>query len=146
MLSAFQQRNLWGIAGVVSTLAVPYFIGLADAHIESSQSLCPFKLLTGMPCAGCGITKSLIFFYQGNLAKSLYYHAFGPLVVVALLALFVLLTVQVIINRALLKQVLYHTKLAYTLGAVLAIYHGFRLVYFIQNTSLSEILQQSIWK
>ncbi len=146
MLSTFQQRNLWGIAGVITTLAVPYFIGLADEHIESSQSLCPFKLLTGMPCAGCGITKSLIFLYQGNLLKSLSYHAFGPLVVIALLALLVLLIIQLITNRATLKQLVYHTKLAYSLGAILALYHGIRLVYFIQNTSFNEVLQQSIWK
>ena len=44
-----------------------------NRHIETEQSLCPFKLLTGFPCPGCGITKSMIFLYEGDFLKSIYY-------------------------------------------------------------------------
>lgn len=41
-----------------------------DHHLETDQSLCPFKMLTGFPCPGCGITKSLVYLYEGDLQKA----------------------------------------------------------------------------
>lgn len=146
MLSAFQKRNLMGIVGVICTLAIPFFIGLADEHIESSQSLCPTKLLTGLPCPGCGITKSLIFLYQGNIEKSMHYHAFGPLVVIASIGLLILMSIQLGTNNRLFTSILYNSKIAYGIGFVLILYHSFRLIQYIQITPFSEILQQSAWK
>ena len=68
-------RKLYGIVGALAILAIPYFIMIQSENnnIETAQSLCPFKMLTGFPCPGCGITKSLIFFYEGDFLKSIYY-------------------------------------------------------------------------
>ena len=68
-----QIRKILGIAGALLTLVIPYFIMLQNdnRHIETEQSLCPFKLLTGFPCPGCGITKSLVFLYEGDFFKSI---------------------------------------------------------------------------
>ncbi|MGK4566332.1 DUF2752 domain-containing protein [Flavobacterium sp. 3HN19-14] len=76
-----QKRKIYGIAGAVITLAVPFFLMLFnhDNHLETAQSLCPFKMLTGFPCPGCGITKSMVYFYSGDLSKSLHYHVLGRL-------------------------------------------------------------------
>lgn len=51
--------------------------------------LCWFKALWGLPCPGCGMTRSLIRVSHGEIGEALYYHPFGPLVwglVVALAA------------------------------------------------------------
>lgn len=47
--------------------------------------LCPFRLLTGLPCPGCGLTRSLVCLLHGDLATSVAFHPLGPLVALALI-------------------------------------------------------------
>jgi hypothetical protein len=47
----------------------------------SGPSFCPFKVLTGLPCPGCGLTRSSVTLLHGDLGTSLYFHPLGlPLV------------------------------------------------------------------
>lgn len=39
---------------------------------------CPIRLITGIPCAGCGMTRSVVSLIKLDLAAALYYH---PLIV-----------------------------------------------------------------
>ena len=139
------RRKLYGIIAAVLTIIVPYLIMISDSHVESSRSLCPFKMLTGMPCPGCGITKSIIFLYKGDLIKSLSYHIFGPFVILFCIATITLLTVELLTQKEYLNKLLYKSKMAYVVGFVLGSYHLTRLIFFISHTSLSDILRQSIW-
>ena len=143
-----QVRKILGIAGALLTLAIPYFIMLQNdnRHIETEQSLCPFKLLTGFPCPGCGITKSLIFFYEGDFLKSIYYHLFGPFTFLFCIIAIVVLTAELVTKKEYFQKILYSKKLAYTLGTTLAIYHLTRLIFFISTNNIYDILRQSIWK
>lgn len=103
-------------------------------------------MLTGLPCPGCGITKSLAALYEGNLLTSINYHLFGPLVFVFCLAAIIILSIEILSDRELFQNILFSKKLAYTLGITLATYHFIRLAVFISTTNFSDILQQSIWK
>jgi hypothetical protein len=114
-------------------------------HLESEQSLCPFKLLTGFPCPGCGITKALVFLYEGDIIKSLQYHLFALPVVLFCVGIILLLSLELITNKAYFNSILYSQKLAYGLAITLAGYHIVRLVVFVATTSCHEILRQSIW-
>lgn len=49
--------------------------------------VCPFRLLTGLPCPGCGLTRSLVCLLHGDLASSIAFHPLGPLVALVLLGL-----------------------------------------------------------
>ena len=118
----------------------------SNSHLETAQSLCPFKMLTGFPCPGCGITKSIIFLYEGNISKSLYYHLFGPFVVVFSIVSIIVLTTELITKKEYFQRILFSTKLAYFLGGTLAVYHLTRLIYFVSTNSVDDILRQSIWK
>lgn len=140
--------KIYGIVGALITLAVPYFIMLNSTgkHLENEQSFCPFKMLTGFPCPGCGITKSLINVYQGNIAESFYYHLFGPLTFLFCITVVIVLTTELITKKEYFRSIFYNKKLAYFLGASLAIYHLVRLFYFLQHSSIDSILKQSIWK
>ena len=54
-------------------LIIPVLIYFNDkGNLENEQSFCPFKMVTGFPCPGCGITKSMVFFYDGNIYKMLH--------------------------------------------------------------------------
>ena len=141
------QRKFLAIAAAVLTLLVPYLLHVFDhGNIEEAQSLCPFKMLTGLPCPGCGITKSLIFLYQGDLRKSLHYHLFGLPLVLTCVFFIVLLLTELITKRIYLRSLIYSRPLGYGLAIALATYHLTRLFIFFSNTSLSAILKDSIWQ
>jgi Protein of unknown function (DUF2752) len=140
-------RKIAGIAGAFLTLAVPYFIMLhSNGHIEEAQSLCPFKMLTGFPCPGCGITKSLIFLFEGDFLKSIYYHLFGPFAFLFCIAAIFVLSLELITQKEYFQSILFSKKFAYMLGATLAAYHFTRLIYFISTNSFDDILRESIWR
>ena len=141
-------RKILGIVGALLTLTIPYFIMLHNkgGHIETEQSLCPFKLLTGFPCPGCGITKSLIFLYEGDLAKSFYYHLFGPFTFLFCCIAIVLLSVELITQKSYFQSIIFSEKIAYFLGYSLAVYHFIRLIYFVYTNSIDSILEQSMWQ
>jgi hypothetical protein len=141
-------RKIYGIIGAFITLMVPFFLILfhQDNHLETDQSLCPLKMLTGFPCPGCGITKSLVYFYEGDLQKSLYYHILGPFVVAFCIATIVVLTTELITKKEYFNKLLFNKKLAYGLAIFIASYHFIRIIYFIKNNSMDDILSQSIWR
>ena len=142
------KRKIYGISGAVLTLMIPFFLMFfnGDNHLETDQSLCPFKMVTGFPCPGCGITKSLVYFYQGDLYKSLNYHLLGPFVIAISLAAIIVLSFELITKRDFFNGIMYNKKLAYGLGFFLVVYHIIRLVFFIKNNSIDSILKESIWR
>jgi hypothetical protein len=142
------KRKIYGIIGAFITLMIPFFLMFFNHnnHLETDQSLCPLKMLTGFPCPGCGITKSLVYFYEGDLQKSLYYNIFGPLVIAFCIATIAVLTTELITKKEYFNNLLFNKKLAYGLGIFLAAYHFIRIIYFIRNNSIDDILHQSIWR
>lgn len=51
------------------------------AWLTGGPQLCPFKLILGLPCPGCGMTRSVVTLLHGDPAASLYFHPLGlPLV------------------------------------------------------------------
>ncbi|WP_310558978.1 DUF2752 domain-containing protein [Flavobacterium sp.] len=142
------RRKIYGIIGAVITLMVPFFLLFfnQNTHLETDQSLCPLKMLTGFPCPGCGITKSLVFLYEGDVQKSLYYHILGPFVVAFCIATIVLLSLELLTKKEYLNHLLFNKKFAYSLAIFLACYHFIRIIYFINNNSVNDILKQSIWR
>ncbi|HPJ09639.1 MAG TPA: DUF2752 domain-containing protein [Flavobacterium sp.] len=143
-----RQRKIYGIIGAVLTLLIPFFLML-DNHnheLDSAQSFCPFKMLTGFPCPGCGITKSLVYFYEGDWVKSFGFHLFGPFVIVFCLIAIVVLLAELKTGKTYFNAILFHKKTAYGLAIFLGIYHLIRLVFFIRSNSWDDILHQSIWR
>ncbi|MCZ8091317.1 MAG: DUF2752 domain-containing protein [Flavobacterium sp.] len=118
----------------------------SDNSLEKEQSFCPLKATTGFPCPSCGITKSIVYFYDGNLVKSLSYHLFGPLVVGFCVFIIILFLVEIRTKKVFVQKWFYNKKLAYYLATFLIIYHVIRLVLFIKENSLNDIVHQSIWK
>jgi hypothetical protein len=40
--------------------------------------LCPFRLATGIPCPGCGLTRSFCAMGKGDVSRAFEFHALGP--------------------------------------------------------------------
>jgi hypothetical protein len=70
-----------GIAALVTAAAFPV------GHAESGPVLCPFRRLTGLPCPGCGMTRSWIYLTHGDWHAAFAANPFGPLVALAVVAL-----------------------------------------------------------
>ena len=141
------RRKIYGIIGALITLIVPFFLMLDNHndHLETDQSFCPFKMLTGFPCPGCGITKSLVYFYQGDLYKSISYHILGPFVIAFCIVTVLVLTLELITKKEYFTRLLYNRRLAYGLAIFLGVYHFIKLIFFVKNNSFDDILHQSIW-
>ena len=114
-------------------------------QLKNDQSLCPIKMLTGFPCPSCGITKSIVSFYKGNLIESFAYHILGPITVVFCLLIIGLLSFEILTKKEYFNKYIYSRKLAYGLAIFIGLYHVIRLVYFIQEYSFQQILKESIW-
>lgn len=127
---------------------MPFILWLqnSDNSLEKEQSFCPLKATTGFPCPSCGITKSIVYFYDGNIVKSLSYHLFGPLVVGFCVFIIVLFFVEIRTKKVYFQKWFFNKKLAYFLAIFLIVYHIIRLVIFINENSWDSIVQQSIWK
>ncbi len=102
-------------------------------------------MATGFPCPGCGITKSIVYFYDGDIQKSLNYHLFGPFALVFSFSAIILMSIEIIIDKEFLRSIINNIKIAYFLGIILSIYHIIRVVIFINNNNLDYILKETIW-
>jgi len=144
----FVLNRILGITGAVLTLVIPFVLWLQNSNhsLDNEQSFCPLKATTGFPCPSCGITKSIVYFYDGNLLKSLSFHLFGPLVVGFCIFMIVLFLVEIKTKKTYFRKWFYNRKLAYYLAVFLIGYHIIRLILFVQENSWNDILQQSIWK
>lgn len=144
----FKLYRILGITGALLTLVIPFILLLNNAgnKLDHEQSFCPLKATTGIPCMSCGITKSMVYFYDGNLVKSLGYHLFGPLLVGFCIFMIVLFLVEIKTKKVYFRKSFLNRKLAYILAIFLIGYYIIRLFFFVQEHSWNEIVQQCIWK
>lgn len=53
--------------------------------VAAGPVLCPFRRLTGLPCPGCGLTRSWSYLAHGRMLESLSKHPFGPMLLAAVI-------------------------------------------------------------
>lgn len=139
-------KKIIGISGALLALLIPAIILLLNPHLEGDQSLCPFKMLTGFPCPGCGLTKSMVFFYEGDWNKSLSYHIFGPAFIFFCVLAIVTLSTELVTKKEYFKKLLFNIRVAYVAGLMLGSYHLVRLFYFVMEHNVNDILKESVWR
>jgi hypothetical protein len=76
--------ELVAVAGVA---ALGASLLLSPDHIEDGPVICPFRRLTGLPCPGCGLTRSWVYLTHGWWRESFLAHPFGPLFAAVMVAL-----------------------------------------------------------
>jgi hypothetical protein len=82
-----------GLAGLVVAAALP------ASHIADGPVLCPFRRLTGLPCPGCGLTRSWVYLVHGDVHAAVWANPFGLISVAAALALAVMSVVARVRRR-----------------------------------------------
>ena len=51
---------------------------------DDGPTFCPFALITGVACPGCGMSRALAWLVRGEVETSLRYHPLAPLVAAGL--------------------------------------------------------------
>ncbi len=103
-------------------------------------------MLTGFPCPGCGITKSLVYLYEGDLLKSITFHLFGPVVVFFSVYFLIKLSLELYYKKPFFSNTFNKKKWTYVFVTLLIVYHSIRIILFIKNNSWDSILKESIWQ
>jgi hypothetical protein len=68
------QRVLYGCLTAAVTAAT---LTTAES-VEDLPSVCAFRRVTGLPCPGCGLTRSWVLTAHGRLRHASNRHPFGP--------------------------------------------------------------------
>lgn len=66
-------------AAAVGAMALTAAVAIPRSIATSGPVLCPFRLVTGLPCPGCGLTRSWVAVGHGDVHDAFAYNAFGPL-------------------------------------------------------------------
>jgi hypothetical protein len=64
------------------TLAAPLGLVLfllAGSTVDDGPTICPFALMTGTACPGCGMTRAASHLIRGDLSSAISYHPLVPL-------------------------------------------------------------------
>ena len=114
-------------------VSVLYTASQADAD-GRYFTLCGFKILTGLPCPGCGLTHSFCAIGKGDLGEAFYFNAIGPplyliAIVVWLRFLFVLVGVKGPV--AAFDRAVNHIKLVRAFAIALGLFGLGRIVYLV---------------
>lgn len=84
----------FGARGVGLVLAAVLVLSLVlePAWVGRQPTVCAVRSVTGVPCPGCGLTRSFVTTAHGDVAGAFAFHPFGPvLFALSLLALLALL-------------------------------------------------------
>lgn len=78
-----------------------YFYVFISAWLDPMQekTLCIYKNITGYPCPGCGMTRSTISLFKGNIIESFFYNPLAIVVNIMLIVAFVWMIVDLAQNK-----------------------------------------------
>lgn len=84
-----------------AALALGAAVLASPEHVADGPVLCPLRRLTGLPCPGCGLTRSWVHATHGWWRESFAAHPFGVVALAAAVALVVSVAVALVRGRAL---------------------------------------------
>lgn len=81
VLSKQERLSRWGFLG----LTTAPLVGAALFNHSGTPPflICPFRAITGIPCPGCGLTRSFMAIARGDFENALRMHLFGPVLFLA---------------------------------------------------------------
>lgn len=114
--------------------------------VTSGPVVCPLRFLVGLPCPGCGLTRSFCALTQGDVYSALHYHLLGPGLFLAVAVGSPLLLYQAWKRRRMrwLERLLYSRSAGYAIAGTLGLYHAVRLVMEASNGELWQGMHGSL--
>ncbi|GDX53208.1 hypothetical protein LBMAG27_22550 [Bacteroidota bacterium] len=76
MLFKIQHKLFTKYLLTISLIVGGYFVLIVYDNylIHSHKTLCMFKLITGIPCPGCGMGRATLELFNGNISQSFQYN------------------------------------------------------------------------
>ncbi|MCX5684439.1 MAG: DUF2752 domain-containing protein, partial [Planctomycetota bacterium] len=99
-------------------------------YVHDGPVLCPLRLVTGIPCPACGLTRSFCALASGRPADAFAEHLLGPLAFFFAGVLGVAWSYEVAAGRRVewLQRLAYSKRVAWTLGGGILAYYVVRMV------------------
>lgn len=80
--------------------SLPITLSVFYAYTDhNSPFSCPILAFTGVPCPGCGLTRSFLSLVKLEIKNSFSYHLFGPILFVFLLVIIIYLLTEILSKR-----------------------------------------------
>ena len=134
-----RHKQIFKIAVSALILLLSFF------HLDSDDvTMCPFKLATGLPCPGCGLSHSIISISHGDFTEAIHYHLLGPIVYLFLLLVLLKALMELILKRDIIlfsKKTNY--ALYYSFAFLLCCYQAFRIIDLIYSDQVPLLFQKS---
>jgi hypothetical protein len=89
------------VLAIVAAGALCLAVGLSPAAATGGPVVCPFRLATGLPCPGCGMTRAWVFLAHGRVSDALAANPFVLVTVPAAVALLIAVCAAVVRRRPL---------------------------------------------
>ncbi len=128
ILNSRDRKLRWLILGFTASFS--FFISVSKSKFGHRIWPCPFFYCTGIPCPGCGITRSFIALVQGDFNASFQYHAFGIIfMAIAVITVFQIIR-ELLLNKKLSNQLIrgiIHPSNQLILGIIFLSYYFLRL-------------------
>jgi hypothetical protein len=108
-------------------------------YASTGPVMCPFRIMTGLPCPGCGLTRSFCHISSGHLMAAFADHLFGPIVYLGIVISLPVMIYQLITNRRIdwFHRLVYSRQLAKVMAVSLISYHFLRI---LQMVYLGQVL------
>lgn len=98
-LSPRSIQKHWIRLSIVSAPLIASYFYRSTSY--SSPFFCPIRAFTGIPCPGCGLTRSFIAVCHGDLSTAFNHHLFGPILFLG----FVLVSLYLLLELVLRKSI-----------------------------------------
>jgi hypothetical protein len=113
---------LFGLGGAAAVAALHF----RDPHVSGSWGYCPFLLLTGLPCPGCGGLRAVNDLTNGDVVGALSSNAFAVALVAVVSACWVVWLVRRACGNASAQWLTLTMPTTTTLLVVMAVFGVFR--------------------
>ena len=126
-----------------SPLIGAYFFNYTNT---TSPLKCLVLHFTGIPCPGCGLTRSFKAITQHHFQEAFHYHLFGPLLFLGLTLTCLNLILELSLRRSVVPfygRVLCRQDVQLTMLGLLLIYHCLRLGALFTSGELAVSIEQS---
>lgn len=137
-------RFRWVVA-VAAALVIAASFAYAP-FVGHGPVLCPARLVLGIPCPSCGLTRSFCAMSSGEIGDAFGFHLLGPVfyACTALATPLALLEIHRGRRFEYLARVLYSSRVAWLLAGVLVVYHLTRLTLAAHDGTLLASMEHSV--
>ncbi|MBE9223477.1 DUF2752 domain-containing protein [Cyanobacterium stanieri LEGE 03274] len=121
-----------------SVIVGSYLLNITETESPFS---CIILAFTGIPCPGCGLTRSFLAMAGGNIWESFYYHLFGPLLFIIFLVYSLHLFLEIITKKkvkATYLKLAQNKKLQYLILFLILVYYLSKLIFLHSTGELTE--------